>query len=256
MNVLVVGEPPLAQESAQICSDAGHQVWSYITADGIDTLESIEGDAAAACDLAVELCNRSISTKRAALEAIDRAVSNRTPILSLSLATGVTEAASWIANPQRLVGFGLLPPVERPGMVELAAGLQTGQPYMDEAETFWRSLDLEPVRVAEGPGLVRARTVCCLINEAASALMDDIATAAGVDTAMRLGTNYPYGPLAWADIIGLDYVLAVMNGLFREWGEDRYRPAPLLKKMALAGMLGRHAGQGFYQYGPDGRREQ
>ena len=104
--------------------------------------------------------------------------------------------------------------------------------------------------MADGPGLVRARTVCCLINEAASVLMEEVAVAADIDLAMRLGTNYPHGPLAWADRIGLDVVLGVMTGLFDEWGDDHYRPAPLLRRMVAAGWLGRKSGRGFYLY-PD-----
>jgi 3-hydroxybutyryl-CoA dehydrogenase len=95
---------------------------------------------------------------------------------------------------------------------------------------------------------VRARTVCCLINEAASALLENVASAEDIDQAMKLGTNYPHGPLAWADHIGLDAVLGVMTGLFEEWGEDRYRPSPLLRRMVLAGRLGKKTGEGFYQY--------
>jgi 3-hydroxybutyryl-CoA dehydrogenase len=104
------------------------------------------------------------------------------------------------------------------------------------------------VWVADGPGLVRARTVCCLINEAAGLLLEGVAAAADIDRAMQLGTNYPHGPLAWGDVIGLDVVLGVMNGLFNEWGEDRYRPSPLLRRLVAAGRLGRKTGQGFYTY--------
>lgn len=120
---------------------------------------------------------------------------------------------------------------------------------MEKAKSFWQSLEMKPVVVADGPGLVRARTVCCLINEAASALFEGVASAEDIDTAMRLGTNYPHGPFEWADIIGVDTVLGVMNGLFHEWGEDRYRPSPLLRRMVLAGHLGRKSGRGFYDYG-------
>jgi 3-hydroxybutyryl-CoA dehydrogenase len=100
--------------------------------------------------------------------------------------------------------------------------------------------------------LVRARIVCCLINEAVTALMEGVASAADIDLAMKLGTNYPHGPLEWADQIGLDTVLGVMQGLFDEWGEDRYRPSPLLRRMVLAGKLGRKSGEGFYRYDPAG----
>ena len=132
--------------------------------------------------------------------------------------------------------------------MELAPALQTSTESLERAERFWKELGLEPVVVSDGPGLVRARIVCCLINEAVSALMEGIATAEDIDKAMRLGTNYPYGPLEWADYLGLDAVLGVMKGLFEEWGDDRYRPSPLLRRMVLAGRLGKKTGRGFYNY--------
>jgi 3-hydroxybutyryl-CoA dehydrogenase len=169
-------------------------------------------------------------------------------VLTSALATSATEAASWLPAPQRVVGFGLLPPVSGEGVVELTAALQSTQEALDEATAFWQDLGFEAVRVGDGPGLVRARVICCLINEAASALIEGVATAADIDQAMKLGTNYPYGPLEWADMIGVDTVLGVMNGLFTEWGEDRYRPSPLLRRMVQAGQLGRKSGAGFYDY--------
>jgi 3-hydroxybutyryl-CoA dehydrogenase len=133
-------------------------------------------------------------------------------------------------------------------VVELAAALQTSEQALAQATLFWEGLGQETIVVGDGPGLVRARTVCCLINEAVSALMEGVATAADIDKAMVLGTNYPHGPLAWADLIGLDAVLGVMTGLFEEWGDDRYRPSPLLRRMVQAGRLGRKTGEGFYRY--------
>ncbi|MCA9993795.1 MAG: 3-hydroxybutyryl-CoA dehydrogenase, partial [Anaerolineales bacterium] len=129
-----------------------------------------------------------------------------------------------------------------------APALQTNDANLARAAAFWKGLGCDTVIVADGPGLVRARVVCCLINEATSALMEGVATAEDIDKAMKLGTNYPMGPLAWADLLGLDMVLGVMNGLFAEWGEDRYRPTPLLRRMVAAGYLGRKSGQGFYVY--------
>lgn len=257
MRVVVAGESTFTQEIARLSTDAGHDTQVFGAVEDYDA--SVGGrltDHVAQCDIAIELQNQSVEAKQEHLQALSKYMPRDALILSLTLATGATEAASWVANPQRLVGFGLLPPLTTPGMVELAGGLQTNASYLEQAQAYWTSLQLQPVVVSEGPGLVRARTVCCLINEASTALMEGVASATDIDVAMKLGTNYPYGPLQWADIIGVDNVYAVMKGLYREWGEDRYRPAPLLKRMVLAGRLGRKSGQGFFTYGPDGNRVQ
>jgi 3-hydroxybutyryl-CoA dehydrogenase len=199
-------------------------------------------------DVVVELHNESAAAKNELLLALSDAVPYRALVLTSALATSTTQAAAWVTRPERVVGFGLLPPLAKNGAVELAPALQTAGEAMQRAHAFWQSLGYEAVEVADGPGLVRNRIVCCLINEAISALMEGVASAADIDQAMRLGTNYPYGPLEWADVIGLDTVLGVMTGLFEEWGDDRYRPAPLLRRMVLAGLLGKKTGAGFYRY--------
>jgi 3-hydroxybutyryl-CoA dehydrogenase len=142
-----------------------------------------------------------------------------------------------------------VPPLEAGGMMEVAAGLQTSPEALAAAQAFWSSIGLKAAVVADGTGLVRARIVCALVNEAATALMEGVASAADIDTAMKLGTNYPRGPLEWGDLIGLDVVLGVMRGLHEDFGEDRYRPCPLLVRYVQAGRLGRKTGRGFFEYG-------
>lgn len=253
MKVAVAGEIPLVTEIGTLCLEAGHETHLFVAEDFDDALASGRimeeaGDAA----LVIEVQNDSIEAKRILLEGIGKIVAHDALILSSALATSATEAASWITNARRVAGFSLLPPVGEGGSVELAAAMQTEEATLVAAQRFWREVGLSPVVVGDGPGLVRARIVCCLINEAASALFEGVAPAEDIDTAMRLGTNYPRGPLAWADLIGIDTVLGVMNGLFREWGEDRYRPSPLLRRMVLAGKLGLKSGEGFYRYeGPN-----
>lgn len=249
MKVIVAGEYPLAWDIGQLCLDGGHETHIYVAEDLYDAQASGSMlDGVTNVDLAIEAQNETVGAKRELLSALALVMHDDAPVLSSTMVCSATETASWIASPERLVGFGLLPPLSTPGVVELAAALQTREAAMEKAKSFWQSLEMKPVVVADGPGLVRARTVCCLINEAASALFEGVASAEDIDTAMRLGTNYPYGPFEWADIIGVDTVLGVMNGLFREWGEDRYRPSPLLRRMVLAGHLGRKSGRGFYDY--------
>lgn len=149
--------------------------------------------------------------------------------------TTTTEAAAHAAVPELVVGYGGFPSVSDRQLVEIAPGLLTAQEAWELATLFFHSLGRDTEVVQDGPGLIAPRLVACLANEAAFALMDSIATAADIDTAMKLGVNYPNGPLEWADSLGLDRVLAVLEHLYRHTGEDRYRPCPLLRKFVQAG---------------------
>jgi 3-hydroxybutyryl-CoA dehydrogenase len=143
------------------------------------------------------------------------------------------------------VGFHLLPPLADATLVELTAGDYTPQPAKDDAERFFGSLGLHVEWVGDAPGLVLGRIICQLVNEAAFALQKGVGSAADIDTALKLGFNYPRGPLEWGDAIGLDHVLAVLDALREELGEERYRAAPLLRRMVAEGRLGRATGDGF-----------
>jgi len=146
------------------------------------------------------------------------------------------------------VGFHLLPPLAHTRLVELTRIPTTDELAVARTEAFFSSLGLLAEWVADAPGLGLGRIVCQLINEAAFALGEGVGSAADIDTGMVLGLNHPRGPLAWADAIGLDHVLAVLDGLSEEYREERYRPAPALRQHALAGRLGRHVGAGFFTY--------
>ena len=207
MKVIIAGELPLLQEIGQVCLKGGHETTLYLVEDFFSAVESgLMLDKANGVDVVIELHNESAAAKEELLISLTNAVAPQTLILTSALATSATQAAAWVANPRRVVGFGLLPPMAPAGLIELAPALQTSPANMARAAAFWRNLGFEPVTVADGPGLVRARVVCCLINEAISALMEGVATAEDIDKAMKLGTNYPLGPLEWADKIGLDTV--------------------------------------------------
>jgi 3-hydroxybutyryl-CoA dehydrogenase len=240
VKVIVVGDSPFVDEVGRLCAGAGHQV-AALAADG-----SLIGLAEA--DVVVEMCHDSAETKQRLLRAISAAARPDALILTSALPVSATLAASWVTDPRRVAGFAVLPPLTDTGMVELAQSLTVAPETLTNAARFWQSLGYDAVTVGDGPGLVRARVVCCLINEACTALSENVASPADIDLAMQLGTNYPHGPLAWGDLLGLDAVLGVMTGLFDEWGEDRYRPNPLLKRMVAAGQLGRKSGQGFFSY--------
>lgn len=144
------------------------------------------------------------------------------------------------------VGFHLLGPLEEASLVELTAAQTVPQTTRDGAEAFFRALGLQVEWIGDSPGLVLGRIVCQLVNEAAFALQKGIGSAADIDTAMRLGYNFPRGPLEWGDAIGLDHVLAVLDALRQELGEERYRAAPLLRRLVADGQLGRSTGRGFF----------
>lgn len=249
MKVVIAGEMPYVETIGQLCMQAGHDTILYLVEDFYSAVQS--GWAmpdAAGVDVAVELYNESAEAKEELLAALGGFIPRDALLLTSALATSATQAAAWVPNPARAAGFSYFPSPQGTDVVEITAALQTAVATMQRAADFWRGVNMEPVIVQDGPGLVRARIVCCLINEAVSALMEGTAVAADIDQAMVLGTNYPAGLLAWADHVGLDTVLGVMNGLFTEWGEDRYRPSPLLKRMVMAGKLGKKSGAGFFNY--------
>jgi 3-hydroxybutyryl-CoA dehydrogenase len=245
MRILIAGAPLFVEELGRLCERAGHG-WTP----GTDRADG--RGPAGPVDVVIDVHHAPDAKARFLADQAPR-VPNAL-ILTSALSVSTTQAGAWTGTPERVVGFGLVPPLEETGLVELAAGLLTSATALAQAAAFWQSLGYEPVRVADGPGLVRARILCCIINEAASALLEQIASPQDIDTAMRLGTNYPRGPLEWADQIGVDTVLHVMEGLFHEWGEERYRPNPLLRRMVQAGRLGRRVGQGFYVWEQEKQR--
>ncbi len=224
MKILIVGAPSFANPLAALCERGGHTVALA------ETEKFLTARKIRAHEIFIEVENTAPEKKRAVLT---RARADAL-ILTCALNASVAVAASWVKNPARVVGFGVLPPLPENGTIELARGLQTDEPSWERAQNFWRGLGQNVVAVADGAGLARARIVCCIINEAFSALQEKIASPHDIDVALKLGVNYPQGPLAWGALIGLDTVLGVMEGLHAEWGEDRYRPAPLLRQYALA----------------------
>jgi 3-hydroxybutyryl-CoA dehydrogenase len=186
--------------------------------------------------------------KRALLQRLDACLPASSIIISSCLRFATTLIASWVKNPERIVGFATFFPLKERKLVELAGGLRTAEPSILQAEQFFQSLGKETVRVKDAAGLTFPRILSLIINEAARSLEEGVATAEEIDIAMRLGVNYPQGPLRWGDQIGLDEVVAVLEGLQSETGDDRYRPAPLLKKLVVSRFLGETTGRGFYTY--------
>lgn len=168
-------------------------------------------------------------------------------------AFSVSELAMAYPWPEQVVGFGYLDQMLSSGsMIEIAPGLRTCPEAADALEGFLKTRGFETERVGDFSGLVLRRVLFMIINEAAYALWEGIASREDIDLAMKLGTNYPMGPLEWADAIGLDQVYNGLKGLHEEYGDDRYRPCPLLRKLVSSGFTGKRAGRGFYAHTGEG----
>ena len=237
-SLAIIGRSRLAEEVLQLSRDKGFEATLRPDAQGVPASTSI----------VVDTCAGAEGEKKEILKKLDADLSSSSVILTSCLCFATTQIASWTSRPERVVGFATFYPLKGKKVIELSGGLRAGEGSLQETEKFFRTLGKETVRVKDMPGLIFPRTLSLIINEAARGLDEGIAQAEEIDLAMRLGTNYPLGPLRWADQIGLDEVLAVLEGLQRETGDDRYRPAPLLKKMVLAGWLGEGSGRGFYNY--------
>ena len=208
MNIFAAGQPALVEDLHLICIAAGYTLNPDLPVDAI-----------------IDLHLSDLVAKRHLIENIAAEL-----IFTTAVPCSATEAASWAVNPTKVVGIS---PIIG-NMVELAPALQTAPEVLNRAEEFLTGIGLEVVRVSDGPGLVRMRTLCCIINEALTALAAGTASAKDIDTALKLGANYPIGPIEWADNLTPEVVLAVMRALQYEYGEDRYRPAPLLMRKVWA----------------------
>jgi len=238
IKVLVEGVGPQREAWEKILREYGFQVLS---------LEACHGEADV--QYALEVTNRDVREKKQRVQKMDRILPAHIPLLVSTLSISATEVASWTQHPQRVCGFGTFLPLEERNLIEYAPALQTDSSILERVNTFFSLLGKESERVQDEVGLVFPRILSLIINEAVFALTDGVAEAGDIDLGMKLGTNYPHGPLQWADQIGLDEVYSVIHGLHRELNEERYRPAPLLRKMVLAGWLGERTGKGFYTYG-------
>lgn len=249
MRVLIVGEVPFVDTLAGLCRAKNHKVDLFIS----DTLEDQEMldkmvRAAARCQVAVESLNESQSGKMWLVDGIAANLPDDAMLMVSALAASATEAASWVDCSECVVGYGLLPPIAVTGLVEFAPAAQTAFEIAASARRFWEELGFGVVRVPDSAGLVRARMVVSLINEAVQIMTENSVTHEELDTAMQLSLNTPRGPFAWADEIGLDVVVGILEALYRTWGDARYHPAPLLRQKVFAGHLGRKTGRGFYVY--------
>ena len=201
------------------------------------------------CDLVIEAATENMDLKLGLFEEIDKVSRPETIIASNTSSLSLTKLASVSNRPDKVIGMHFFNPVPMMALVEIIRALQTSDDTFTRVDELTRELGKIPVSVKDSPGFVVNRMLVPMINEAVFILYEGIASADEIDAAMKLGAGHPMGPLALADMIGIDVCLYVMNILLEEFGDSKFRPSPLLKQMVDAGYLGRKSGKGFFDYG-------
>ena len=221
-------------------------------ADKETALGSIRGTTAledvAPADVVIEAVTENFNVKLDLLQRVDALVRPETTIASNTSSISITRLAAAISHPDRFIGMHFFNPVPVMALVEIVRGLQTTDVTHDMAEALALQLGKSPITVKSGPGFLVNRILLPMINEAFFVLAEGDTSATEIDEGMTLGCNHPTGPLALADLIGLDVLLAVMQSIHDEFGDPKYRACPLLKEMVAAGYLGRKTRRGVYRY--------
>ncbi|HJR62340.1 MAG TPA: 3-hydroxybutyryl-CoA dehydrogenase [Gemmatimonadaceae bacterium] len=206
-------------------------------------------DATADCDLVVEAATENAELKFGIFTDLDRIARSHAILASNTSSISITEIAARTRRPGHVIGMHFMNPVPVMQLVEIIRGLATTDETTARVTELSKQLGKTPVEVNDFPGFVSNRVLMPMINEAVYCLMEGVGSPESIDTVMKLGMNHPMGPLALADLIGLDTCLSILEVLQRGLGDPKYRPCPLLRKYVAAGWLGRKSGRGFYEYG-------
>ena len=277
-NIFVIGAGTMGNGIAQVAATSGYQVTCMdvmptalekakttiakstakllekgtLTAEQKASADAIQFatnmDTMKDADLVIEAATENPELKFKIFKDMDANAREGVILASNTSSISITKIAAVTSRPDRVIGMHFMNPVPLMKLVEVIRGLGTSDETTKTIVDLCKVMGKEPVEANDSPGFISNRILCPMINEAVFALQENVGTPEAIDQVMRLGMNHPMGPLTLADLIGLDVVLFVMEVLQRDLGEDKYRPAYLLRKMVDAGYLGRKAGRGFYKY--------